>query len=245
MRTKITNCQKQVLFKVSNGIRIYREESFIAPTQVQTKSPLKRPLFIVSLVAIAVSSIFFPFSIFNQPALGSFVHTAESVPNTVFSEQPSLPAGQVGLELPVRLKIPKINVDAALEPVGLTSQGAVDVPKGPANAGWFDLGPRPGEKGSSVIDGHFGWWKNGTQAVFDNLDKLRKGDKVYIEDETGATITFVVRESRMYNPNADATDVFGSNDGKVHLNLITCDGVWDKVAKGYSQRLVVFTDKEM
>jgi len=35
-----------------------------------------------------------------------------------------------------------------------------------------------------------------------------------------------------------------SSDAKAHLNLITCEGVWDKVSKSYSKRLVVFTDRE-
>jgi hypothetical protein len=58
------------------------------------------------------------------------------------------------------------------------------------------------------------------------------------------TTTFVVRESRSFNPNADASDVFNSNDEKSHLNLITCEGSWNKDSKSYSQRLVIFTDKE-
>ncbi len=145
--------------------------------------------------------------------------------------------------LPVRLKIPRINVDAFVEYVGLTSDGAMGVPKERINAGWFNLGPRPGENGSAVIAGHYGW-KNGIPAVFDNLNNLQKGDKIYVHDEKGATTVFVVRESRRYDPKADASDVFGSNDGKPHLNLITCEGVWNKVSKTYSKRLVVFTDKE-
>ncbi|MDO8593243.1 MAG: class F sortase [bacterium] len=145
---------------------------------------------------------------------------------------------------PIRLKIPKINVDAAVEYVGLTSQGAMDVPKGPSDVAWFKLGAHPGDNGSAVIAGHYGRWKNGKGSVFDNLNKLRQGDKLYIEDEKGIIISFVVRESRRYDPKADASDVFNSNDGGSHLNLIACDGVWDKAAKSYSKRLIVFADKE-
>ena len=152
---------------------------------------------------------------------------------------------QASSGLPVRLKIPKINVDSAVEYVGLTPDGAMDVPKNPADVAWFSLGPRPGENGNSVIDGHSGWWKNGIPAAFDNLYKLHKGDKIYVEDETGAVTTFVVRESRMYDPNADASDVFDSSDGRAGLNLVTCDGKWDSNQKNYSERLVVFADKEM
>ena len=143
----------------------------------------------------------------------------------------------------VRLIIPKINVDAAIEYVGLTSQGAMGVPAGPTDVAWFDLGPRPGENGSAVIAGHEGW-KDNIQAVFDNLYKLQIGDKIYVEDENGSTTTFVVREMQTYGENQDFSDVFRSSDGKAHLNLITCAGAWNKAQKSYSNRLVVFTDKE-
>ncbi len=144
---------------------------------------------------------------------------------------------------PVNLKIPAINVDSFVVNVGLAADGAMDVPKNTKEVGWFKLGQRPGENGSAVIAGHYGV-KKGKGSVFDDLYKLRKGDKLYIEDGKGMIISFVVRESRRYDPKADASEVFGSTDGKPHLNLITCEGTWNKALGGYSKRLVVFTDKE-
>jgi LPXTG-site transpeptidase (sortase) family protein len=146
--------------------------------------------------------------------------------------------------LPVRLKVPNIGVDAAVEQVGFTPDGAMDVPKGPADVAWFDPGPHPGDSGSAVIAGHEGW-KDGIRAAFDNLYKLQKGDKIYVEDGKGATTTFVVREMRTYSASQDFSDVFRSTDGGAHLNLITCAGVWNKAQKSYADRLVVFTDKEI
>lgn len=143
---------------------------------------------------------------------------------------------------PMRLKIPSLNVDAAVEPVGLTPGGAMDVPKNRNDVAWFDLSSRPGEKGSAVMAGHFDW-QDGASAVFDNLYKLQPGDKLSVEDGQGAATTFVVRASRSYEAAADASEVFVSNDGQAHLNLVTCEGVWNKTAKSYPQRLVVFTDK--
>lgn len=141
--------------------------------------------------------------------------------------------------LPARLKIPKLNVDAAIEYVGLTPEGAMEVPKNTTNVGWFNLGPRPGEKGSAVIAGHFNG-ENGEAGVFANLYKLKAKDKLYVEDDRGTLTTFSVRESHTYNPGY-AEEVFSLNDS-VYLNLITCDGVWDGVIKSYSKRLVIFTD---
>jgi len=145
--------------------------------------------------------------------------------------------------LPVRLKIPAINVNSAFESVGLTPAGAVDIPKNPANVAWYNLGPRPGDIGSSVITGHINWYYGAT-GVFVNLNRVKPGDKITVQDDKGATISFVVREIRDYDAAANAVDVFNSNDGKAHLNLITCEGTWDKNAQQYTKRLVVFADRE-
>lgn len=150
---------------------------------------------------------------------------------------------QEAVGLPVRLKIPVIHVDSAVIPVGLASDGTMDAPKDPAEVAWYSFGARPGETGSAVIAGHYDWTNN-TPAVFDNLHKLSKGDKIYVEDENGASATFVMREIRTYGKDDDASNVFGANDDKAHLNLITCAGVWNRAKKTYTKRLIVFTDKE-
>lgn len=145
-------------------------------------------------------------------------------------------------QLPVRLRIPKININTTIEYVGL-EKDAVGVPKSYTKAAWFDRGPRPGEIGSAIMTGHFGWIR-GTPAVFTYISKLRPGDLLYVDTKKGGTAIFKVRETRSYDPNANAVDVFDVNDGKAHLNLITCEGVWNKITKSYSKRLVVFADKK-
>lgn len=143
------------------------------------------------------------------------------------------------LSFPVRLKIPRINVDARIQYVGLTAKGIMGVPDNTIDVGWFDLGPRPGERGSAVIAGHFDG-ENGTTGVFTNLYKLQKGDTLYIQDGKGTMFAFVVQKSDTYNPGY-ANAVFNATDS-AHLNLITCEGIWDKSKKSYTKRLVVFTD---
>ena len=139
----------------------------------------------------------------------------------------------------MRLMIPAININTAIQYVGVTSKGEMEVPSNAVDVGWFKLGPRPGEKGSAVIAGHFDG-ENGEAGVFINLYKLKVGDKLYIKDDKGKSIVFVVRESRIYDPGY-ADDVFSGSD-RAHLNLVTCDGVWDGTKKSYSKRLVIFTD---
>jgi sortase A len=145
--------------------------------------------------------------------------------------------------VPVRIVIPSISVDAAIEKVALTDDGAMDTPKLPLDAGWYELGPRPGETGSAAIAGHVDWY-DGETGVFADLHKLKSGDTIIVRDEEGADVSFVVRESRKYDAAADAKDIFGSNDGNAHLSIITCTGSWDTRAGQYTKRLVVFADKE-
>lgn len=144
---------------------------------------------------------------------------------------------------PLRLTIPALKINAGVEPVGLADDGTVGVPKNQNNVAWLNIGPRPGEDGSSIITGHYGW-KDNKPSVFDNLYKLRKDDKIYVEDVDGKITAFVVRENRRYDAMADASAVFASEDGGAHLNLITCEGAWDDDTKSYPSRLVVFADKE-
>lgn len=142
---------------------------------------------------------------------------------------------------PVRLTIPKINVDTIVERMGVTKTGAMQVPKVPQNAGWFKFGPIPGDKGTAVIAGHYGW-RNKIAAIFDDLNRLQAGDKIFVEDDKGNVIPFIVRESRLYSSADNPSNVFSSGDDGIHLNLITCRGEWDKTKQDYTQRLVVFAD---
>jgi len=145
---------------------------------------------------------------------------------------------------PVELEIPEIGVEADVDYVGTNAKGLMDITQNPETVAWYEPGTRPGDIGSAVMAGHYGTWKSGQGSVFDQLQDLRKGDKVYVTDDKGQRLTFIVRESRRFAPNADATEVFTSDDGKAHLNLITCEGEWNDASQGFSRRLVVFTDRE-
>ncbi|MEK7608701.1 MAG: sortase [Patescibacteria group bacterium] len=149
--------------------------------------------------------------------------------------------GGIPQGLPVRLIIPIIGVDSAIEDALITPDGRMDVPAGSVNVAWFSLGPHPGDAGSAVIGGHFGI-KGGVPFVFYKLDHLKIGDKIHVVNDKGDVLIFMVREISLFDRNADATAVFASEDGFAHLNLITCEGVWNRVNNSYPERRVVFTD---
>ncbi len=187
-----------------------------------------------------ISNVFFPVN--NLPIITEKPIISEENPATQSEEQThALKTGE-SIGLPVKIIIPAIDVNATVEEVALAGDGNMDVPKHYLNTGWYKLGPRPGETGNAVIAGHADWI-NGAAAVFADLSKLNPGDPITVQDDKGALIAFTVRESRLYDAKADATDVFISNDGKAHLNIITCDGPWDKKTNQYSKRLIIFADK--
>jgi LPXTG-site transpeptidase (sortase) family protein len=173
--------------------------------------------------------------------LGVFIYT--HVSNGSRSVVPIVTSSPLsGPGIPLHIQIPKIHVDARIESVGVSADeiGSIATPKDPANAAWFNAGPRPGEKGTAVINGHYGWTGH-HPAVFDNLNLLRPGDAIYVRDDNGEVRTFVVSRVKVYGEHEDASDVFVSEDTGKRLNLITCDGVWNNVTQSYSHRLVVFT----
>lgn len=193
------------------------------------KQVLVLPLFpLLKLTLVTLSLLLFLYPL-NNLSVKQIPVTDKQVLATNLQEEPR--------GLPVRLKIPSLKIDADVEQVGMTPEGAMDVPSNTTDVGWFSLGPRPGERGSAVISGHLDE-RTGRSGVFDKLDKLEPGDRIYVTDDLGTITTFSVRENRIYDQGY-SQEVFVPNDNS-YLNLITCDGVWDETANSYSKRLVVF-----
>ncbi|MDO8493016.1 MAG: class F sortase [bacterium] len=205
---------------------------------MKSKISLKWVASVVVIILSATAGFYYVKS--SLPVGQSVLTVVKQIPQKIIYNKPIV----AGAGSPIYLNIPKINVDALIEYVGVTPQGNMDAPKGPINVAWYKFGPRPGDEGSAVIAGHYGPWKRGKTSVFDDLNKLSKGDKIYVIDDKSATSTFIVREIRNFDSRADARLIFNSNDGGAHLNLITCQGEWISSEKSYSNRLVVFADKE-
>ena len=139
---------------------------------------------------------------------------------------------------PTRLIIPQLGVDTPIENVGVTADGAMDTPKNFDQVGWYSLGAKPGDMGSSVFAGHLDT-ESGTPAVFYYLSQLSEGDEFQIIDETGRTLTFRIYQTGSYPESAfPLADVFEKTDGR-YVNLITCHGIWQYGSSTYSDRFVV------
>ena len=155
---------------------------------------------------------------------------------------PALRSTRESIANPVRLIIPSIGVDAAIESLGILANGNLATPVQHPwdDAGWYDPGPRPGTPGSSVIDGHLDR-PGGYPAVFWDLRDLQIGDKVIVIDAQGKTLSFHVINITFYPvQELPVSEIFGNNQG-LYLNLITCAGDWIPDQHQTNQRLVVYT----
>jgi sortase (surface protein transpeptidase) len=140
---------------------------------------------------------------------------------------------------PVSLRIPALRLAAAVVGLGLNADGTVQVPRNPDQAGWYRLGPSPGQLGSAVILGHVDS-KTGS-AIFYRLRFLRAGNRIVVTLTDGTVVHFQVDRVVTY-PNAKfpAREVYGS-PGYPALQLVTCGGRYDHHAHSYTANVVVYT----
>jgi Sortase domain len=139
---------------------------------------------------------------------------------------------------PVALDVPKIGVHTTgLVDLGLTRAGALEVPKDAVTAGWYRLGPVPGEPGPAVIAAHVNYAK--VPGVFSRLHETAV-DTATVTRADGRTVKFTVYRVERSPKNAFPTkDVYGNTDGP-ELRLVTCGGDFDRAAHSYRDNIVVY-----
>ncbi|AZQ32822.1 class F sortase [Streptomyces cyaneochromogenes] len=141
--------------------------------------------------------------------------------------------------LPDRVRIPSIQVDAPVIPVGLDVDGWVGAPppEDPNLGGWFTGSVSPGEKGTAVVVGHV----DNTQgpAVFYSLGALKRGGRVEVSRQDGKTAVFEVYGVEVFAKNNFPGDRVYASKGSAELRVITCGGGFSK-QNGYDGNVVAF-----
>ncbi|GAC1626442.1 MAG: hypothetical protein NVS4B7_16270 [Ktedonobacteraceae bacterium] len=151
------------------------------------------------------------------------------------------PVVTLDVAAPAHVIIPSINVNASVENVAIQPNGDLGTPQQNPweGVGWYSNGPRPGQAGSAVIDGHLDR-PGGYPAVFWDLRKVSVGDMIMVVDASGKTLRFRVTRTAAYPPqDAPLQEIFGDTGG-TYLNLITCAGTWIPSQHQTTLRLVVY-----
>jgi hypothetical protein len=142
------------------------------------------------------------------------------------------------MPVPSRIIVPAIGVNAPLIRLGKNRDGTVHVPRSFADAGWFQPGPEPGEKGAAVIFGHVDS-KSGP-GVFYHLRALRRGDRIRIRLVTGERLTFAVTGSKEASKSHFPTKLVYARTPNPTLRLVTCGGAFDAATGHYVDNYIVF-----
>jgi sortase (surface protein transpeptidase) len=165
------------------------------------------------------------------------------VAGPVVTEQPSTEpqAKPQRLARPVRVQIPSIGVDADLRAIGLLEDGSMEVPDF-GLAGWYNLGPRPGEAGPAVIVAHVDSYQG--PDVFFRLRELSSGDVVKVRHKDGTTSRFVVRSSEQQLKEKLPVDRIWNKTSEPVLRLVTCGGDFDETERHYRSNVIVYADSK-
>ncbi len=142
---------------------------------------------------------------------------------------------------PAELIIPSIDVHAPVVGVGVAANGDLGVPSDAVHVAWYKDGPRPGQTGAAVIDGHLDTI-HAPQAVFYNLAQLVPGDTIQVVSASGQIFTFKVTRTETLPYDAPTEAIFRATSTVPQLDLITCAGDWVRAIRLYNDRFVVFSE---
>jgi Sortase domain len=161
----------------------------------------------------------------EQPADAPIQETAEATP-----------PGAWGVP-PIKITIPALGLEAAIEAVGQDPDGAMSAPSDPDEVAWYKLGPGMGVPGNVVLAGHVNW--DGRIRTFGYLDKLGAGDVIQIVDEEGRGFEYAVESSHWVRADGAPIEEIFAQPNEPVITLITCGGEYIASRREYLDRLIV------
>ena len=178
----------------------------------------------------------------SQPAADFGAPVATAPPSQPAAAKAPVTAQKVAKKAgpPVRLRIPGLKLDAAVDAVGIDAKtGEFAVPPSVDRVGWYRFGPGlSAEAGSIVVAGHVDSAAEGKGAFF-RLGSLEQGDTVTLTGRDGTERRFEVVARERYRKTAIPLDKYFARDGEPRLTLITCGGPFDAKTRHYRDNVVV------
>jgi sortase (surface protein transpeptidase) len=140
---------------------------------------------------------------------------------------------------PRHIRIPAIGVSAHVVSLHREPDGTMQTPRRWENAGWYEPGPEPGERGPAVIAGHID--STAGPAVFYRLRELRRGNLISVRRADGSMLRFRVEGLERWPKSEFPTRrVFGRTTRISVLRLVTCAGNFDTSTGHYVDNTIVY-----
>jgi hypothetical protein len=150
-------------------------------------------------------------------------------------------AGRPASEVPTRIQVPTLGIDAAVQPSDIdTRMGVLGVPSNIHRTGWWKDGAVPADKtGTVLIAGHVDSAAAGAGAFFPlKTSAVHAGQTVVVSTQDGKQYRYrITSVQRMPKPKLP-TGIFTQN-GSRKLVLVTCGGPFDQHTHHYVDNVVV------
>jgi hypothetical protein len=143
---------------------------------------------------------------------------------------------------PYAIEIPRLGAKAPVVAVGITPDGALEVPLNPKTVGWWKDGAKPGaRKGTAILDGHINF--RGVNGVLSRIGTLDPGDTVYVTGRHGSKpvrVKFAITGVRSYEKKGLPYKEIFDQKSVGRLAIVTCGGPFDPHTGNYLYNIVVF-----
>lgn len=151
---------------------------------------------------------------------------------------------QVPADQPRQITMPTIGAQGYIQRVGQLPDGAIAVPTNTYLAGWYVDGPKPGDEGVAVLDGHLqGSYGPG---IFTKLSQIAPGAEFTIEYGDGSRRHFRTKTITTYVLAEASRHLFDRLPGVSNqINLVTCAGDFDRGQGTYKERVIVAAERIM
>jgi hypothetical protein len=137
---------------------------------------------------------------------------------------------------PAEVAIGRLDVTAPVDAVGVTGDGALDVPDDPDRLGWWIGSALPGDRrGTVLIAGHVDTARDGKGALY-RLESLPVGAGIKV-GAGDRSVAYRVEARRSYVKSKLPEDLF-RRDTEPRLVLVTCGGAFRNGS--YDHNVVVY-----
>jgi hypothetical protein len=153
--------------------------------------------------------------------------------------RPATPLAATPKDPPPRfLTVAGTTINMPIVEVGVSADGAMEIPEPFGEAGWYRFGPAPGAAaGTAVVAAHVD--TTSESAPFSQLKSLKPGTLVTVQREGAPPLTFRVTGVELMAKDAfDGASVF-RREGPPELKLVTCGGRWLDEQQDYGDNVIV------
>ena len=140
---------------------------------------------------------------------------------------------------PVRLAVPDVGIDMAVDPVGVRDDGEMQIPEDADRAGWYQFGPAPADPaGATVVAAHVDSVQTGI-GQFAKLRDVGVGAGLTMTTADGTAYEYRVVTVEKVPKDGAPVDQWFDRSGAPRLVLVTCGGTFRRDIGHYTDNVVV------